>query len=408
MRILITNTHYYLGGGDSTYTLNLAQLLREYNHQTSFFAMHDKRNLPDANADLFVSHIDFRELNQKKSFISAFKVLRRTIYSLEAEKKFRLLIKRSRPDIVHLQNIHHHITPSIIFEAKRNGLPLVWTLHDYKLICPNTHFLIDRKNTICEACGNGSFYHALLKKCKKGSLFASGVACIEAYTHRFIKVKDCVEFFLTPSNFLRNKLLSRNFPSEKVIHLPLFLPDCLFNYKESNEDYFLFLGKIEPIKGVYHLLKACRILPEINLILAGRFEESMKDEFIKLLPKNVQYVGLKEGEDLRNLIGNAKALVLPSICYENQPLSILEAFASGKPVIASNIGGIPELVKDRERGILVPPGDVKALTEALAWVSKNPSSVNRMGKNAYEYAKKEHNAEIHYQRLMEIYKKALN
>ncbi|MGQ9846693.1 MAG: glycosyltransferase [Bacteroidales bacterium] len=408
MRILIANTHHYWGGGDSTYTLNLAQLLREYGHQISFFAMHNKQNLPDPNADLFVSHIDFRTLNRKKSFISAFKVLRRAIYSLEAEKKFRLLIKRFRPDIVHLQNIHHHITPSIIFEAKKIGLPVVWTLHDYKLICPNTHFFIDRKNTICEACSNNSFYQALLKKCKKDSLFASGVACIEAYIHRFIKVNDRIDFFLTPSKFLRNKLLHRNFSKEKVIHHPLFLPDCLFNYKESNENYFLFLGKIEPIKGVYHLLEACRALPKINLILAGRLEESMTDKFIKLLPKNVQYAGLKEGKELRNLIGNARALVLPSICYENQPLSILEAFACGKPVIASDIGGIPELVKDGERGILVPPADIKALTEALEWVSKNPSSVNRMGKNAYEYTKKEHNAEIHYQRLMKIYKKALN
>lgn len=403
MKILLVNSYYLFGGGDSTYTFNLAQLLKEQRHNIAFFAMQEERSLPDPNSDLFVSNIDYRVLNRKKNLITGFKVLGRSIYSLEAKRKFNRLLNRFKPDIIHLQNIHHHITPSIIFKAKRHKLPVVWTLHDYKLVCPNTHFIIDKTGQICEACGDNSYYRTILKRCKKGSLLASMVICIEAYIHFFLKVKNQVDIFLTPSIFLRNKLLSHKFPSEKIRHLPLFLPDDYFHYTPSNEGYFLFLGKVEPIKGIYQLFEACRLAPQIKLILAGRVDESMANELPRLLTKNVQYIGLKHGEELKNLLRNARALVLPSLCYENQPFSILETFAAGKPVITSNIGGMAELVKDKERGLLVPPGDTRALVNAMEWMQTHPDEAMQMGKNAYEYARKFHSQERHYQELMKIY-----
>src|SRR6266496_69363 len=162
MKILLVNTRHFYGGGDSTYTFSLSRLLQQQGHHVSFFAMQDQRNLNDPNEDLFVPFIDFRELNQHKNIANGLKVLGRVIYSSEARQKFSLLLDRIRPDIVHLQNIHAHITPSIIFEAKQRGLPVVWTLHDYKLICPNSHLMIDVTGQVCEACLKGGFYQAPL------------------------------------------------------------------------------------------------------------------------------------------------------------------------------------------------------------------------------------------------------
>lgn len=403
MRILLVNTRHFRGGGDSTYTLNLAELLRCKGHKVAFFAMQDVRNLPDPNADLFVSYIDFRELNRRRNLVTGFKVLRRFIYSTEARRKFSQMLDRFKPDIVHLQNIHAHITPSVIFEAKRRGLPIVWTLHDYKLICPNSHFLIDSTGQICEACGKGAYYQSVLKRCKKGSLLASGLAALEAYNHRLMRVRDQVDAFLTPSAFLRNKFLDRGFPPERVHHIPFFLPAEMFQECDGNVGYLLFLGKIEPIKGIYPLMEACRSVPEVRLILAGRVEEPLASELPGLLTPNAQYVGLKYGEELRQLLSNSLAVTLPSLCYENQPFSILEAFACGKPVIASDLGGMTELVKNNERGLLIPAGDAKALAGAMRWMVSHQAEAKEMGQRAYQYALANHGPEQHYERLMDLY-----
>jgi len=398
------NTYHFRGGGDSTYTFNLADLLRKYGHSVAFFAMQDNRNLPDPNTDLFVSNIDFRKLNRKKNPLTGLRVLCRAIYSIEARKKFNKLLSRFKPDIVHLQNTHAHITPSIIFEAKRYKIPVVWTLHDYKLICPNSHFLIDKFKKICEACGKNSYYKAIQKRCKKGSLLASTMASVEAYAHRIMKVRDYVDIFLSPSKFLRNKLIEYGFSEKKVVHMPLFIPENFFKKSNGNKGYFLFLGKLEPIKGIYQLLEACRIAQVAKLILAGRIEEPLASELPNLLPPNAQYVGVKQGKELQELLQDALALVLPSLWYENQPFAILEAFARGKPVIASRLGGMIELVEDGVSGILVPPGDIRALADAMKWMVNNPEKTKEIGKNAYEYALCAHSPENHYRQLMEVYR----
>jgi len=404
MRILLVNTRHFYGGGDSTYTFNLAKVLRNKGHDVAFFAMQDDRNLPDPDSDLFVNHIDFKELNQKKSIYAGLQVASRVIYSKEARKKISKLLDRFQPDIVHLQNIHGHITPSVILEGRRRNLPVVWTLHDYKMVCPNTHFLIDGTNKICEACGNAQYYQAVLKRCKKGSVLASTMACVEAYAHRIMGLRNLPDYFLTPSAFLRNKLIERGFSPSKVKHVPLFLPAEMFDdVGQHDKGYLLFIAKLDPLKGIYPLLEACRQAPEVRLKIAGRADDIIAAKLPSLLPPNAEYVGMKQGDDLRQLLLGARVVVLPSLWYENQPFSITEAFAAGKPVIASDLGGMTELVKDGELGLLVPPGDVKALVEAMRWVVDHAKEAKDMGQSAREYALREHSAERHYERIMEVY-----
>lgn len=408
MKILIVNTRHFYGGGDSTYAFNLAELLSSYGHEIGFFAMQDTRNLPDPNADLFVSPIEFRELNQHKSLSNGVKVLTRTIYSTEARQKFATLLDRFSPDIIHLQNFFNHITASILFEAKKSRLPMVWTLHDYGLACPNSHFLIDRTGEICEACRGGRFYQALFKRCKKDSLLASGMAGFEAYCNRWMGVLKKVDAFLPPSRFLMSKLIENGIGENKIHHLPLFLPQKNFWESEQDQGYLLFLGRLEAIKGIDVLFEAARIANDVPLLIAGSVDESLADRLPGILPENAKYVGMKQGQELADLTHNSLAVVLPSICYENQPFSILEAFASGKPVIASDLGGMTELVTHRERGLLVKPRDPAALADAMHWAINNKVLMKEMGRNARQYAVINHSPEAHYNSLINIYSGVLS
>jgi glycosyltransferase involved in cell wall biosynthesis len=407
MKILIVNTRHTYGGGDSRYSFNLADLLSSHGHEVAFFAMQDERNIPDVNSDLFVSSIEFRELNHKKNLANGIRVLTRSIYSIEARQKFAKLLDRFSPDIIHLQNFIGHITLSILFEAERRNLPVVWTLHDYGLICPNAHFLIDQTGQICEACKGGHFYQAIIKQCKKNSILASSMAAFVAYCNRWMGLLKKVDIFISPSCFLKTKLLQNGFSENKIHHLPLFLPQEYFYAGEQDNGYFLFLGRLEAFKGINILIEASKIASSIPIVIAGSVSEPLASQLTEILPRNARYIGQLHGQELADVIHNAFAIIMPSICYENQPFSILEGFASGKAVIASDLGGMAELVADQERGLLVKPGDSLLLANAMLTAASNPSLMKAMGKSAREYAIKFHGPELHYQTLTNIYSQVM-
>ncbi len=402
MNILIVNTRHYNYGGDSVYAFNLAELLRERGHQVSFFAMQGDANLPDPNTDLFVSHIDYRALNQRKNPITALKVVTRSIYSTEARHKFAQILDRTSPDIIHLQSIHAHITPSVIYEARQRRIPVVWTLHDYKTICPNSACLIDKTGDICEACQGGKFWQALVKRCKKDSVLASGMASLEAYAHDLMNVRTAVDAFIAPSRFLRERLLLNGFSQKTVHHLPSFLPSHLFHQAGQDQGYLLFKGRLEGLKGLFVLADAARLAPDVPIIVVGSAAPNILDQLPGLLPPNVQYLGFKTGQELFDITYHARALLFPSQCYENQPLSILEAFACGKPAIATNIGGMPELI-GADRGLLVPFGDPRALADAMQKITSDPVQARQLGANAFEYARSNHSPDSHYLQLSQLY-----
>lgn len=404
MKVLLVNTRHYPGGGDTTYTFNLAAVLRENGHDVSFFAMKDPRNHADPNEDLFVDPIDFRELNRNKTIGGAVTVLTRSIYSSSARRKFAMLLDRVAPDIVHFQNIHAHITPSVTLEAKARNLPAIWTLHDYKLICPNSHLYVDTTGHICEACRGGAFHQAIRTRCKKGSLLASAAAALEAYAHSFSNIHQHVRMFIAPSSFLRDKLIENGYSPDRLCVIPYVLSEDCFASTDGDRGYILYLGKIQRLKGIDTLISAARRIPSTQVILAGPDDDPA---LLNPLPENVRYVGLKQGKDLRELLLGARAVVLPSQWYENQPLCILEAFAAAKPVIASDLGGMAELVKDDVRGLLFPKGDMNALSAAMQRLSTNAGYARRLGVNAYEYARAVHHPEAHYQLIRGLYSQVI-
>jgi glycosyltransferase involved in cell wall biosynthesis len=408
MRILIANTRHFKQGGDSTYTFGLAEALRGAGHEVGFFAMAGDRNEPDPNADLFVSYIDFKALNQKKSVSAGLHVLRRSIFSSEAEEKFRRLVQRFNPDVVHLQNIHAHLTPSIVFAARRLGLPVVWTLHDYKLMCPNSHFRIDTTGEMCESCRPGNYLPALAKKCKKGSLLASGMAAVEAYAHWGRGLRRQVDYYLSPSKFLADKLIEHGWPADRVRHVPNFLDATPELPVRGPGRHFLFVGKMEELKGVKTLLECAPKVPQCDILLVGGCDDPAIRARLDRLPANVRYLGPKTRAEIGALLADARALIMPSIWYENQPMVILEAFAAGVPVIGSRIGGIPELIADGSRGALVEPGDACDLANAIARLDRDPDLAKAMGRAAHHYVVRHHSAAGHLGAVTHIYQRALS
>ena len=408
MRILLANTRHYRHGGDSTYTFALADALRDEGHVVGFFAMAGERNVPDPNEDLFVSYIDFRELNRRKTLAGGLHVLRRGIFSSEAEEKFIRLVERFKPDVVHLQNIHAHLTPSIVFAAARLNVPLVWTLHDYKLMCPNSHFRVDATGTICEACRPGRYYPAVVKRCKKSSLFASGVAALEAYAHWARGLRSRVHCFLSPSQFLAGKLFEHGWSSDRVRHVPNFVAVDARPSSRGSGSHFLFVGKLEPLKGIDTLLDAAACTPAAQILLVGGCDDPSVRERLGRLPANVRYLGAKTKYEIGELLADARAVLVPSVWDENQPMVILEAFAAGVPVIGSRIGGIPELVVEGQRGLLVEPGNARELAGAIAQFDQDGARGIEMGHAAREYVVSNHSVAGHLSAVTTIYQGAIS
>ncbi len=379
MKVILVNTGLFRGTGANNHVLDLGDLLRQSGHEVAMFGMRDHRNEPFPDADLFVSPIDFRQLNQRKSPRAAARVLHRAIYSQEARRGFERLLDRIKPDIVHLHGIHAHITPSVILAARQVGVPVVWTLHDFKMLCPNTHLLNDRTGAVCEECRGGRYHRALVNRCKKGSLLASGLAAVEAVVHRIIGVRDRVNLFLCPSHYLHDQLVAEGFAAARVRHLPNFIPDEWFTTESNDGEFFIHSGRLEPHKGIGTLLAAARLAPEVPITVVGSHDGAPVSAWLEQAPSNVRVLAPRHGEALRSLVARCRAVVQPSLCHENQPLSVLEGFAMGKPAVVSDLGALPEIVNRGERGLVVPRDDPAELAAALQRLTANPDDITLSG-----------------------------
>lgn len=362
MKILMVNKFLYPRGGSESYMLYLGEYLRKIGHEVEYFGMYDEKNTVGNHAEKYTQNMDFHSKGMGR-FLYPFKI----IYSFEAKKKIMQVIDDFKPDIVHMNNINFQLTPSIIYGIKKRGIPLVQTVHDYQMICPN-HLLYNfDKNTPCEKCVKGSHINCIRNKCIHGSLVKSILGVIEAKFYSVIKTYKKVDLFVCPSNFLENKLLSaKGYYKGKTKTIHNFINKEKFSNTDRKENsYILFVGRLSREKGIENIAKVARLLPEYTFVVAG----SGPDEDILKGIQNIKLAGFLTGDKLTELMGNAKVLLLPSVCYENCPLSILEAHALGVPVVTMNSGGMAELVKDGVTGTLVneptPEGIALKLRETI-------------------------------------------
>ncbi|MGB4399460.1 MAG: glycosyltransferase family 4 protein, partial [Daejeonella sp.] len=276
MNILIANWAWYPSGGDWTYIETISEIYTELGHHVVPFSMKDDRNVSSEYSEYFIDNINYRELNQDRSIESALTVVSKSVYSTEAIHKLKGLLKAVKVDVAHLNLIHHYLTPAIINVLKEHEIPIVWTLHDYTILCPQSTFTSNDK--VCEQCKGGNFYRCAVNKCKKGSLLASSLAAFENYFYDLVNYYKYVDYFICPSLFSYNKYKSFGFFPEKLRHIY-----HTYNFKtqhglgtgDQTDRYILYVGRLERIKGVHTLLKAMQTKPNIHLKIIGDGSEEV-------------------------------------------------------------------------------------------------------------------------------------
>ena len=349
--------------------LKLGESLEEAGHQVQYFGMQDEKNIVGNEWGLYTENMDFHSSSLKRLSYPF-----RIIYSMEARRKIRKLIKCFQPDIVHLNNINFQITPSVIDAAWAEKIPIVQTVHDSQMICPGHLLYQTAKNQLCTRCVEGSKWNCIKYRCIHGSVIKSLLGTIEGifYDHR--KTYDRVALYLCPSRFMEKILHTRERYRKKTQVLCNFIEQVDKNYGDK-QDYVLYFGRLSEEKGITIFLNMCRRFPQIKFKIAG---SGPMEELCKGL-KNAEFLGLLTGETLKRTIAQAKLVVYPSLCYENCPLSVLEAISLGTPVIASSRGGVQELISQEETGILVQePFDEEALEESLRCLLEEPDKLERM------------------------------
>jgi len=404
MKILLANKFFFIKGGAENSIFLTAKVLKKGGHEVSFFSMRHSRNMPSKYDKYFVSNVDYK----KNGLRNAVRVSHKLLYSFEAKRNIVKLIKDEKPDIVHLNNIYHQLSPSILHAIKQFDLPVVMSLRDYKMVCASYLRLSNGK--LCNACRNGNYYHCYLASCVKNSRLKSLLSTVEMYLHhKILRIYDLVDVFISPSQSLKSNLKEMGFKG-KVVYLPNFVDTNnfvpKFNYKQKTIVYF---GRLSREKGLETLIDAVKDIKDVYLKIVGEgpLKNDLEERAQKGNNRNIRFLGYKTGEQLKHEIRESMFTVLPSECYENNPRSIIEAFALGKSALASRIGGIPELVKDGETGITFEPGNIGDLTEKLIVMLKNPDKVSQMGKSARKMIEKKYNAESHYDNLMKIYKSVM-
>ena len=358
MKILMVNKFLYPRGGSESYMLKLGDELKSQGHEVEYFGMYDEKNTVGNSENSYTTNMDFHSTGIQR-FLYPFKI----IYSFEAYKKIGQVLDSFKPDIVHMNNINFQLTPSIIYAVKKRNIPLVQTVHDYQMICPN-HLLYSFNETKpCDRCINNSKFNCLKHSCIHNSKVKSLLGVIEAKLYSFLKTYKKVDLYVCPSNFLENKLLSAsNIYNGKTFTIHNFIERKFTpNKLENNNPYIVFVGRLSAEKGVKLLSETAKLLPKINFVVAGTGPD---DDCLKDIP-NINLLGFVSGQDLADLMANAKLLIAPSVCYENCPLSILEAHSMGVPVVTMNSGGMAELVCDGKTGGLCFEPTPTCLAETL-------------------------------------------
>ena len=406
MRILHVNKFLHRRGGAESYMLDLAAAQQARGHEVAFFAMDNPDNIADPNSDLFPSRL---ELNPPPDGIGGrARVAAQILHRPEARTGMERLLDRVRPDVVHLHNIYHQLSPSILRPITRRGIGSVMTLHDYKLVCP-TYQLLDH-GRICEACLPRKFSAAVRRRCNRGSIAGSALSALELGLHTATGAYDSIDLLLCPSDFLLHKMVQGGLDPDRLVHLPNFCDLRAIPPATTPGRGVLYAGRLSAEKGVDVLVDAVEHLPaDAPVTIAGDGPERAALErrtAERGLVGRIDFIGRVSAGELHQRMREAAVVTVPSRWYENQPMTVLEAFGCARPVVASRLGGLPELVEDGVAGALVPHDNPVALAGALGSLAADPETAHRMGQTARSRAADGYALDAHVERLHSLYQSA--
>ncbi|MEG8988164.1 glycosyltransferase family 4 protein [Ignavibacteria bacterium 4148-Me] len=380
MKILQVHNYYQLSGGEDTVFNNEYKLLSSFGHDV---IQYTKDNKDISNYSFF---------DKRKLFFNS-------VYSKSTYMEVIKIIEEQRPDVCHVHNTLALITPSVYYACKKIGVPIVQTLHNYRLICTNAYLF--RNGKVCEECIGKSLYNSVKHGCYRNSRLQTFVL---ARTIEWNKKKgtwnNLIDAYIALTEFSKRKFIEGGLPENKIFIKPNFLfedPGC----SENNEGYFLFAGRLDETKGVNVLIEAANTLPNLKFKVAG--DGPLKEKIIAV--PNIKYLGQLKKNELLGFVQKTTALVFSSIWFEAMPMIILEAFACGKPVIASNLGAMAEIIEHGKTGLLFEPGNANDLVEKILWAKNNPEKMIEMGLNARKEFEEKYTPAKNYEILMEIYEK---
>ena len=399
MNLLFINKYFRRKGGSETVFFNEISMLESFGHVVIPFSMQSALNVESTYSKYFVSEVDYSNPGVLSRISSAAKI----IYSFEARAKIKQLLDDYSVDIAHFHVFQHQISPSVFGPLNKRNIPIVLTLHDLKPICPNYKMYVN--GHICEDCKGRKFYKCFSNRCTKGSALGSFVNSLEMYFHYTMGYYENVDRYIAVSQFYRNKMIEFGFKAEKISYIPNYIDVGLYGSSVKDDGYMLYFGRLSAEKGITTLIQAAFLLPDVPIYIVGTgpLETQLKQEVESKGLKNILFLGYKTGNELRQIISEATAIVVPSQWYENCPMAILESFAACKPVIGSEIGGIPELINPEIDGLTFPPGDPDALASCISWVWRNRNLAKDMGLAGRKKVEERFNAEAHYDGLMSIY-----
>ena len=343
--------------------INLAEELKRHGHEVQFFGMYDKQNTVGNDWHISTSNLDFHTESKAERLKYAFS----TIRSEEAYKKMRMLANIYKPDIALLENVNYQLTPSVIEALHEFEVPMIMTVHDFQLVCPNHMMYLPEEKKVCDRCLHGSYWNCAIHKCVHGSLFKSIGGSLESiYWHRKSAYKH-VDLYICPSRFMQSLIEPLPFVGDKAVYMQNFSNFTKAEKVSEKEDYLLYFGRISEEKGIMELLETVKALPEVQFHIAGDgpLSQIVKDA-AEWYP-NLEYFGYISGDMLKSEIAHAKYGLYPSKWYENCPMSIIEAMSLGTPMITSASGGIPELIQPGTGFIYGEPSEMaECIRKAMA------------------------------------------
>ena len=416
MKIIIVNYRYFVSGGPERYLFNVKELLEKNGHEIIPFSVKNKRNRPTQYENYFLDPIGedhevyFREY-KKTNIKTISKYFSRMFYSFEARKKLNCLIKAVNPDLIYVLNYQNKISASIFDAAAKNRIPVIHRISDFGQICANALFYRPQQKDICERCLTGSKFNAVFNKCVYDSYIYSSIKIAALKFQEIVGIRKKVEAFVVPSKFTIEKLQAFGFSPESLVHIASFFNfDSIDKELQINyEPFALYIGRIEPEKGLLTLVKAFENT-DFRLKIIG-FSSSNFDEELKnyLADKhhNVEFLGKKEFDEIQIYLSRCSFTIVPSEWYDNFPNTVLESFAFKKCVVATNTGSLKELVLDNETGLLFRIKDFHDLKSKLTYLFGNKTICQDLGKNAYSMLTNKFSARGHYENLINLFERVI-
>lgn len=412
MRVIIANYRYFVAGGPEKYMFKFMEAAKQRGIEVIPFSIQNPQNEKTEYSKYFAKPRakELMYADTKKTFSNYWGMLRATLWNFDAEKRLRRLIRDTKPDVVYILHEVNHLSPSIIRAAKKEHVRVVHRISDFFMFCAKYDFLC--KDEICEACLRGDYSKAIAEKCVKGSTAGTYLRVLAMKLYRQTKVFDEVDQYIATCNFSKGKLIEGGISSDKIKCIPTFIDAQKIEPRYEHDKYFLFLGRMAKQKGTIYAIQAMERLKDTDYVLkiTGKITENEEDQFIwkyiveHKLEDKVEFTGFLHGQELEALISHATCIVCPAIWYENMPNTVLEAYAYGKPVVASRLGSLIDLVEDGKTGFLFEAKNADDFAAKLRLFAEDDSLSGTLGRNARIKCEKEYNMKLHMDKLIEALK----